>query len=377
MRVPLLLGLVMTGAIHAQLIRADTRALVASLEKIRGQESGYGKGQFPAMRTAFLAWVDTRLGARHQIEPLNKELRAAHLSGFGRGEFWGTDNTGLLSISAIDVFGAADLFAVKLGVGVAIGYDETIVLYQRTPWQRLGWISQDVTTGEYMQFSSITGGLKDADGKRLIASGAYPIMRRYNGPMAVKFRVDVLEGSAMKTILNKEVMAEYDWQHDKVEEQFVASTVEGNVATFLFWRPMRTVDLSRGMFRYSVSGSTLTRIPPLAITKGGFIDEWLRLEPDEAARMSAPEAAEGHRAMNDFLRLHKDDDHFYFDKISMCGDNWEVIASTFFNAPTSKWVFLFSGSNATDLRMLSVGSEPHEGCVKKDDAELTNPLPEA
>jgi hypothetical protein len=195
--------------LQAQPIKPDTRALAAILKAARAPEKGVP--QYPAIRTSFLAWVDARLKSPEQIDSLNRELRRAGLSGPGRDEFWGTDNTGLLEVAVTRLPSAPDLFAARLGIGVPIDYDQTIVLYQRQPWRPIGWLNHELTK-EYSLFSSIAVGPKDAAGNRLIVSCGYAIERRYSGPFPAKLRIDVLDGVSLKTLLNKEVTAEYNYE---------------------------------------------------------------------------------------------------------------------------------------------------------------------
>jgi hypothetical protein len=93
------------------------------------------------------------------------------------------------------------------------------------------------------------------------------------------------------------------------------------------------------VLRYSVSRDKLTRIAPIALTRSSFIDEWVRVIDPMA--WSAPEALEGHRAIHEFSKLHKGDEHFYF----LCPGSpqtWQIVTSSAFNAPTKNWVFVLA-----------------------------------
>jgi hypothetical protein len=355
--------------LSAQQIHPDTQLLAARLKRIRAHAD-----EFPAIQKAFLAWVDVHLRNRGSLDALNRELKQARLSGAGRDEFWGTDYTGLLEISPVPV--PDDLFALRLGIGAAIGYDEIIVLYKRRPWKRIGWLNHDLTSGEYSRFSSFEIGEKDAAGRRLIASAGYPIMRRYLGPLDVKLRLDVIEGASLRTLLNQEEDADYDWRQDTVAEQFVSASIEENIVTFQYRRIMHDESSVPAIFRYSVSGNTLTRISPIALTRSSFIDEWVRM--DDPTPWSTPEALEGHRAISEFLKLHKGDEHYYFDKISLCPGSpqtWQIVATSAFNAPSRTWVFLMAESGSSNMRMLSVSDKPNPACVEKDLIGLIEELP--
>jgi hypothetical protein len=361
--------------LSAQQLQPDTQSLAARLKRVRAQDRGLGADSYAAIQKVFLAWVDVRLKNRATVESLRRELKQARLSGAGRDEFWGIDHTGLLEIAPVPV--PDDLFALRLGIGVAIDYDQTIVLYQRRPWRRIGWLNHGLTSGEYSLFSSFEVGEKDGAGRRLIASGGYPIILRYQGPFDVKLRLDVLEAASLKTLLNREESAEFDWEQKTVADQFVSASIEDDVVTFQYLRILHDESRAAAVFRYSVSGDTLTRIPPIALTRSSFIDEWVRV--DDPTAWSAPEALEGHRAINEFLKLHKGDQHFYFDKISLCPGSpqtWQIVASSAFNAPTKTWVFVLAESGSSNMRMLKVDDVPDPACIEKDLIALVEELPE-
>jgi hypothetical protein len=370
---------IIAAALQAQPIKPDTQALAATLKADRLHDQGLT--HYRQIRKSFLAWADARLRAPEQIDALNRELRRAGINGPGRDKFWGTDNIGLLEVSIAPLPSAPDLVAVRLGIGVAIDYDETVVLYQRQPWRRIGWLNHDLSTGDYAKFSTIAVSAKDADGQRLIVSSEFPIMRRYEGPLQLNFRIDALEAASLKPLLTKEVAGEYNYVpgHEGPDDLFASSSVEGNIATFRYSFVMRNGDTARAVLRYSVSPAAVTRIGPIAITRTGFIDQWIMLEPADAAQWSTPEALKGHRAVNGFLRLHQNDTYISFDKISRCEASpptWQIEASSGFNAPTEHWVFVLSESAAEHLRMLNVEKEPHPGCVEYDLEALIEELPQ-
>ena len=185
----------------------------------------------------------------------------------------------------------------------------------------------------------------------------------------------------MITLLSREVTGEYNYVpgKDGLDDLFVASSVEGHIASFRYTRQMRNEEYAAAIYCYSFAGTVATRIAPVAITRTGFIDEWIKMDPREAAHWSTPEALAGHRAVNDFLQKHNTDDHVYFEKISLCGNSpriWQVSAASAFNAPTEKWFFLLSESGAANLRMLSVEDQQRPGCVEYDLAALDEELPQ-
>jgi hypothetical protein len=359
--------LLIATILHAQPIKPDTRTLAATLKAARAAQT----------RESFLAWVDARLKNPEQVDSFNRELRRAGINGPGRDEFWGTDNVGLLQVTPIPT--APDLFAIRLGIGVASGYDETVVFYHRQPWHRIGWLNDDLSTKEYSQFSSIAVSEKDANGNRLIASSGFAIDRRYTGPFTVKFRIDRLEPASLKTLLSKEMTAEYNYVpgHDGLEDLFAKASVEGNVATFRYSHRMHNEEYEPAILRYSVSGTAVTRIAPLAITRSGFLDEWISLDPRDVAQWSAPESLKGHHPIKEFLKQHENDDHIYFNKISLCSNSprtWQISASSGFNAPTATWYFLLTESGAANMRMLGVKDNPNPECVEHDLDALTEEL---
>jgi hypothetical protein len=221
-------------------------------------------------------------------------------------------------------------------------------------------------------------GAKDAQGNRLLVSASFPIERRYEGPFTADFRIDQIASVSLIPLLHREVNAEYNFEpgHDGLEDLFAKASIAGNVATFRYSRRMRNEEYEPAILRYQVSSNSVTRIPPLAVTRSGFIDQWIKLSATEAAQWSAPAALEGHRQVNEFLKLHANDDHVYFNKISRCESTWQIEAASAFNAPTENWVFLLSESGAANMRMLSVEKEPRPNCVEYELEALTEEIEE-
>ncbi len=58
---------------------------------------------------------------------------------------------------------AQSILALRLGIGTTCSFDETIILYQRQPSKRIGWLNHgDMKDGVGYVFSAFKIGPKDA-----------------------------------------------------------------------------------------------------------------------------------------------------------------------------------------------------------------------
>jgi hypothetical protein len=136
---------------------------------------------------------------------------------------------------------------VRIGVGSTCCYDQTIILYQRAPWRRIGWLNHgDVEKGVGYVFSSFTIGAQDAEGTRLIAADQYDKWCT-STMIQANFRIAALEGSSLKTLLNRNLSTRRD-----IGNAPITALIDGNTVTFHFLgdRFARTIE------RYVVSGET-------------------------------------------------------------------------------------------------------------------------
>jgi hypothetical protein len=117
------------------------------------------------------------------------------------------------------------------------------------------------------------------------------------------------------------------------------------------------------ILRYRVTGDLAVREGPIALTRAGFLQEWLNMDDAEAARWSEPDAAGKHAAVS-VAFAH---DTFSWDRIARCDGSpqvWEIGVRLV--EAKARYIFLMIGSRAGELRMRSIGDGPSESCAPLD-----------
>lgn len=115
--------------------------------------------------------------------------------------------------------------------------------------------------------------------------------------------------------------------------------------------------------RYQIIRSHAVLASPVALTRAGFIHEWLRMADADAARWSEPEAV----AMRKSLVASIVEHGFEWERIANCGGSppvWKIAVRP--DDSKTVEVFRISGSRATELRMLAVADTVTQSCVPED-----------
>jgi hypothetical protein len=114
--------------------------------------------------------------------------------------------------------------------------------------------------------------------------------------------------------------------------------------------------------RYRVVGDAAVLELPVALTRAGFIHEWLGMSDADARRWSDPQAASARSGASTALSHG-----FEWKRVSRCGGSppvWEVAVRP--HDSKTMQVFRIAGSRATDLRMSAVSNTVTESCVADD-----------
>ena len=120
---------------------------------------------------------------------------------------------------------------------------------------------------------------------------------------------------------------------------------------------------TNGIARFRVDGDEVVRQSPPALTRAGFLYEWLHMNEGEAALWGEPAAREVRNNVVSVLKGHG----FEWKRVARCEGStpvWEVTIQV----DESKRVFAFriGGEHATDLRMLEILDRHTESCVAVD-----------
>jgi hypothetical protein len=274
-----------------------------------------------------------------------------------------TSHAGYLEpLSNPPVRGANDLLqidaAIYMGVGCSI--DVTAVLYDRATRRRLGTINgHEASEAHALWLSGFDVGDKDANGERVVASGwtFSNCTSNWNGKRA---RIDRLGEHSRTNLLLRGLDAKHREPMNDVDAR-----VRGHTVTFRYESATDEGDLIDGptIARYRIEGDRAIRQSPLALTRVGFIYEWLRLNDSDAGRWSEPEA----------LRLRKtaaagvEQEGFEWKRVARCGGAphvWEV--AIHLDKAARTYVFHIAGERATELRMVDVTTQATASCKAID-----------
>ena len=338
---------------------------------------GLTGAELARIRREYLRWADSRIAAGAGEEDINKELSSAGLlerasdSKIAAGTVFPSYAGFLEDVTALPVPGAADLLDVRLGIGTSCGYDQTIAIYSRSPRQRVGFVDHSGDRpniiGVPWRFSPAAAGPKDPDGRRLLAIGGYSVWCT-STYISVNLRVEDIVDGTMRTLLNRDVGGRCCWN----ERDNVMVSVVGSAVQFRYEASMADGDILRrpAIARFSRSGRGLQRDAPIALSRAGYVDEWLKMDDVEAARWSTAEAAQNHAALAAWGAKG-----FHFEQTALCAGNppvWQVVV--LFREPQEQRAFTLSQSRAVEMRILDVSREPRADCREPGMPELAEEL---
>jgi hypothetical protein len=346
----------------------DTTDLAAHLQTVRGKKAVAAE-EYRGLQTEYLDWIDARVKAGVSIQKMNAELRVAAVfyrwvdSANDLADEYSRSRAGYLEpISTQSLRGAAELLAIKVAIykGIGCDLDMAVAIYNRNSLKRLALLHADeADSAPSYHLSGLDAARRGATGEWLVASGwtVSNCSSTWNGK---RVRIDVLETAEVRNLVTKELYAR---DRDRIED--VAVWVQRDLVTFWYEGGIRNADLlsAPAILRYRVTGDLAVREGPMALTRAGFLQEWLNMDDAEAAHWSDPEAAGKHAATSAAF-AH---DTFSWDRIARCDGStqvWEL--GVRLNEGKTRYVFLMTGSRVGELRMHSIGEGPDESCAALD-----------
>jgi len=370
-----LLFVVIPITLHSQ--AQDTSRLSAHLKALRGKQL-LTSDEYRSIQGEYLTWIDSRIKLDRDTESMNRELEAA-----GVFPKWSKapDQPDFLADTYASHAGyvdpissravRSDVFAIVAGMyqGIGCSRDVAAILYQRQPVKRLATLNGEPAESPYAYYlSGIATGDAGPTGERMFASGwvVSNCTSTWNGK---RIRIDRLKGSAITAILVRDLDAK-----DREEGEAVSADVEGNVATFRYDGATGDGELLVGpsIARYQVVGGRAVLESPVALTRAGFIHEWLGMSLGDATRWSEPQAVAARSVVVSALSHG-----FQWQRIARCGgvpSVWEIAVRP--NGSTTLQVFRIAGASASELRMLAVVNTVTESCVPDDLSGLAEVAPE-
>jgi hypothetical protein len=266
----------------------DTARLSADLQAVRGKKA-LDAEEYRSLQTEYLNWIDARVKAGVSIEKMNAELREAALfyhwidSADGMLDESFESRAGYLEpISTRSLRGAAELLVIKASIyrGIGCYLDMAVALYEKHSLKRLGWLQADqAESGFPYHLSGLDAVHRGAAGEWLVAS-SWTVSNCTSSWNGKRVRIDILRGTGIENLMAKDLYAR---DRDRVED--VAVWVRQDVVTFWYEGGLRNADLMSvpGILRYQITGDIAAREAPVALTRAGFLQEWLNMDDAEAA----------------------------------------------------------------------------------------------
>ena len=169
-----------------------------------------------------------------------------------------------------------------------------------------------------------------------------------------RFRIDALQPQ-MTNILNREMLAR--------DDEEVKISVQNKSVTFRYSAGMydTVINGRDGIASYKIENGKAVRQAPIASQFGGFIDEWLLLDDEDAARVSSPLAVRLHHEIAAKFKKEA----FDWQHVADCpGPAREIAVRGDESEKTT--VFLIASSSVAEMRMLSISDKINPSCREVD-----------
>ena len=348
----------------------DTEKIKAEFASVRGRLVVNAK-EFSHLQRAYVEWIDACLHRGESIERLNEALKAAGLVAI-HSEVPSPDpdnDVGLVDRLVVRHVRADPSLAVvvaRIYQNANCGGADTAIFYASGFKERVATIDFGVKPDFGAMYLSGLDAVWDAtNGDLIVASGwvASNCTSTWNGK---QIQIDRVRSASVRCLLRRSLYA-----HDRNDGYNVGATLANGVASFWYDAGLINGDLLAvaGVASYRVQRERAVRVRPVALTRAGFIQEWVDSESGEASDWSATEAAQVHERVARDLRGKAYD----WAGIRNCGGEpavWEVGTKT--EGSSTVNVFRISGSRAQELRMLAVGHQFEASCKPIDEDDLTS-----
>jgi hypothetical protein len=341
----------------------DTSRLARHLERFRHYRVyEFSAGEYGPIQDEYIAWVDSRLKTGVSTAQMNEELRRANLLSAGPetvDDMFDRTYAGYLgAVEPVLLRKAGDLLALKIGIhtGGHCNFDETILLYSSKPFRRVGQINAELSYTHGYRLREAAVGAEGQARDSIIGSAwvASNCSSNWNGNI---FRIDVSRRQSLQNVL--------DWDVSAFGGADVGISIEDNTLIFKYVTMLGDPDVltRNAIARFYVQGGHAVRQAPIAPSFGGFIDEWLTMDDAEAARWGTAETSVRHHD----LAARRNTELFTWQGVADCPGPptmREVVLQWSESKQTT--VFLISGANAAEMRMLSVLDTPSSSCHEID-----------
>ncbi|MBL8212566.1 MAG: hypothetical protein JNK87_17760, partial [Bryobacterales bacterium] len=308
---------------------------------------------YAQLRQEYFAWIDTRVQDRRSTSQMNSESRGAALFVVVNSE--DDRRPGVIEpLRARQVAQAPELLAVEVTIhrAMACNWDVSVLLYDRNTRRRVATLRAvaDVRTEPYSVLA--LDAKRQASGELVVGSlwAVSNCTSTWNGQ---RLRMDRIGSGGSRLLLERDLEAQLQ-ENEKVVVK------EGQVR-FLYNGAVGDGDIlsTEIVANYRVTGDTVTREPPIAMTRAGFLAEWLRKNPE-----ALPGFEKG----------------IEWGVVSECGGSpasWEIEVRS--RETAARQFFRIAGERASQLRMAAVNDSKDTACRESETLffnTLVQPLPE-
>jgi len=280
---------------------------------------------------------------------MNRELKAAGLlleEASGGGDPLDVKRTGFLEPISTEAASTPEerILTASVYSNDNCGLNDTAILLDRQN-HLLAAIQPNGSDEAPYRLSGIAVS-SDPQGRIIVASGWFVsnCTSAWNGSAV---RIDVVSGGVSRNLLDSFPGAR--------QLQDIAVKSEGDIVTFRYIAGLADAEMMErpGIARYRVESDRAVRLPPVALSLAGFIDEWLRINDTEAVPWSGSEAAPLHHAVAADFHANV----FTWKSVAECaGTPATSEVRVDLHEINKTYVFVITGAHAADLKMKRVSS---------------------
>lgn len=355
-------GLLFTGLQVWATTPDDTARLGNHMRALRGS-LWLDPAEYTAIQSEFLAWLDARVKTGASVASMNQELKSAGILPDWTPSVDEMDRSHAGYVEAIPeraVRGTSDVFVIEARIykGAGCSVDSTALAYDQESRRRIAAIRAAPEVAKYAYYlSGLDVGGKDSTGSRLVATG-WVISNCTSAWNGKRIRIDRTGGTSAGSILARALFA-----HDRLGDT-VAAQIQGDRVTFEYDAGVQDLNilLTPAVATFRIAGHVAVRQSPIALTRAGFIEEWLSMA-DDPARWGETQALRLRPTVAAAVQQHG----FEWAKMFRCGGSpasWEVgvrirdLEKTYF--------FRIAGTRARELRMDDIRDDATQSCIEEN-----------
>lgn len=350
--------------------QSDTRELAAALSAARPilldiRSGDRGKAVMVDLKARTAAWTEARIARGLSAAEMNRELRAA---GVIRKETPGEFERdielsyrafqGFISeVSVTPIDRAPDLLDVRTAIGVGCGYIETASVFDAKTRRLIVRFDPEDSAGPPIKYSKIAAGTVRRPRLIAAASSSYYCTSTISGA-----HLEAFDETGKRLLRTFRSIRNYDPVEVVVAEEVAVFRYAWNISDDAFlW--------IHGISKFELRGGELVRVPPLATSRLGLIEEWIGGTTAEVESWTSPAALKRHGEFGGSV--------FYSIKQTQkcpgVPERWQARLDMEKPKRAVRY-FVVEGSNAYVARMAEVRDTPLPGCAALGVSDIGKPF---